>query len=162
MRLRNQRIENEFTIRYRQLRQTSNYHSTRTLTARSGRPSGFFPTIKADSRTFGSPVCARSQEVYGVRPARAVATGWVYEDATAAALLRQWALARAVPRLGVSYVGGLELERLERGAVVLLSDEEIHLSEALAIVEDRQDGLAQIELQLTLLKGPGSWPRLTS
>jgi hypothetical protein len=162
LRLQNDRIENEFTIRYRRLRQGSNYFSTRILTAETGRPSQVFPTIKADSRTFGSPICARSQELYGVRPARAIETGWIWEDATAAALLRQWALARAVPRLGVSYVGGLELAQLERGAVVLLSDEELHLSEALAIVDDRRDGLSQVEISLTLLQAPGSWPRLTS
>ena len=161
-RLRNPDVRNEFTLKYRRLREGSSWFTTRILTAEF-QTTGIKPYgTKGDSRVFGSGVCRTSQALYGYRPADAVGLPWCWDDGTAAALLEQWALAQAIPRLGLRYIGPPSLEAIELGAVVTITDSELHLSGALALVDGRIDGLGQTTLDLTLLHAPGFAARSTA
>jgi hypothetical protein len=58
------------------------------------------------------------------------------------------------PKRAARYVGGSELEVLERGQVVIVSDEEVHLDEHIAIVEGITIGGAEVALDLILVDHP--------
>ena len=103
----------------------------------------------ADARVFGSTLAAESQLRYGVRSAR-VAAAAVWSTSTAVLVARQLLARHALPVRVVSYSGGPDLEDLDRGVCVLVTDPELHLVRHVARVRDvapTADG-ALVELEL--------------
>lgn len=97
--------------------------------------------------------CALSRSRYGARPVT-IETDIVYEDATASAILSLWAMWRALPRRQMRYVGGAELDHIEPGAVVTVTDSELYLTRALAWVRSVSMSLSSTSLELELLEQP--------
>jgi hypothetical protein len=128
-------VANQFTLDFAVGGEGNQARSRRILTASDGvlDTSGFLAT---DTRIIGSPGCARSQSVYGLIERPAVTTPWVWSTSTAAGILSYWATRDAFPRRMVTYTGrAVEFRELLRGDVVTVTDGEVSLERAVAIVE---------------------------
>jgi hypothetical protein len=146
-------IFNEFTFEYRKIRGADKYLDRRILSADPGNLAGVaFPGV-TDSRIYASYLCRRSQADYQVRPWRG-ASGSIWDDTTAGLILQGMAERYAFPKRAARYVGGLELEVLERGDVVLLNDDELHLVDHICLVENRIVSADQVALDLMVIDHP--------
>lgn len=107
--------------------------------------------LTTDERVLGDGRCTESQRRYGVRPLR-LQLGAVWDTSTALRIAadvvaRQWERRRSV-----RYVGGTELEQIEVGQAVSITDDEAHLDAVVALVAEVtpiEDGCA---LDLVLLR----------
>ena len=147
-------IYNEFTFEYRKQRDGNKYFDRRVLSADPGNLEGLavFGGI-TDSRVYANYLCRRSQADYGVRPWFG-ASGSIWDDATAGLILQGLAERYAFPKRSARYVGGLELEVLERGDVVILTDPSVHLSEHICLVENRIVSADDVALDLLIIDHP--------
>jgi hypothetical protein len=132
----------------------------RVLTARAKqiiipgvRPS-FEATTELDYRIAGSALCAASQARYGVRPLTLQAAA-VWDVDTAILTLRSLAARLAWPRRKIRYEADPSFERLEIGEAVALTDPELYLDGAIAVVYDSTPGEASVTLDLMVLDHPG-------
>ncbi len=133
-------VVNEVTIDYRPSGDSgAKWLARRVLTAQASRLSGDDGTDTDDTRILSHPLARQSQTRYGVRPVRLqLSAVW---DTTTALLVGQHLLARqALPRLAVQYSGGAWLEEIEIGQAVTLTDPELHLTDAVALVVDVTPG----------------------
>lgn len=87
-----------------------------------------------DERVVAAPILARSHAKYGEIEAPTVQTEWTWSDSTASRVLAYWATRDGLPRRFVEYAGP-ELHTLSRGDVVTITDPEIGLDDAVAIVD---------------------------
>jgi hypothetical protein len=131
-------VRNHFTLDY--AKNDTQYTKRIVLTGEPGD----------DSRESGSYLCRVSQARYGVR-AEVTQTSLIWDDATAARILRHKALRYALPRRMVRYAGGSELEALSVGDVVLVSDPEVSLDEAVALIEGMEIEDDSVLLEVMLL-----------
>jgi hypothetical protein len=141
-------VYNAFALDYALVR--GRYYSSRVLTAQSGvlRPGPAQP----DARVIGDLLCRRSQERYGLQWAPPMQTGVVHSSATALRILRDQALQYATRHRTARYVGGLNLARLEPGAIVHLTDAAVSLS-GVAMVDDIELSVDEVALDLVMLDG---------
>lgn len=148
-------IYNEFAFDYRAQRGGSKYFDRRMLSAKAGGLSGFgqYLGTVTDERVFASYLCARSQADFEIRPWNGASKS-IWDDATAGLILQGMAERYTYPKRAARYVGGSGLEVLERGQVVIVSDEEVHLDEQIAIVEGITIGGAEVALDLILVDHP--------
>ncbi len=77
----------------------------------------------------------------------------IKDPATAQRVLEAQAAMRAIPPESMSYEGGPELEALDRGDVVLVSDSELYFVRRVALVEDVTPG-ETVRIDLKLLADP--------
>jgi hypothetical protein len=133
------------------------------LSIRYGRESGG-DTHKRRSCTWRQPAdvaadeqpslhCALSRSRYGARP-RTVETDIVYADDTATALLNLWAMWWALPRRSLAYTGGTELDTLEPGSVVTVTDSDLYITSALAWVRAVTMSRSGTTVEVELLEQP--------
>jgi hypothetical protein len=105
-----------------------------------------------DDRILGSALARRSQQRYGVRSER-VRTSAVWDDSTAVRIALD-RIAKHAERLRlIRYTIDAEHEGLQPGDVVLLTDEALHLGEAVCLVRTVTLG-AQSTATLELLNDP--------
>ena len=147
-----QPIYNEITVRYRPSSESGKWHTSRTVTATAGTLSTT-DTTTTDARVAGSFYAARSQAIHGVRPYVVdIAATW---DDTTASLVAELLISRyAWPKRTVQYTGGRDLEALEPGQAVAITDPSVHLDEALAILVDIMPTAGGVRLDLILLDHP--------
>lgn len=129
----------------------SRWHSRRIMTSAARRVQ-IAPASVDDERVLGSQLLSDAQLVYGVRPLTLQAA-CVWDDDTAVRILRDRVARHGWPRRAVSYEGGEEFERRRIGDVVTLTDPELHLEDAIALVEDVSPG-SSVVLDLLLLDHP--------
>jgi len=147
-------IYNEFTFEYRKPRDGSKYLDRRILT---GHPYNlqqveFYPGVQ-DKRIFANYLCRRSQADYDIRPWQG-ASGSIWDNATAGLIVQGLAERYSFPKRAARYTGGVELEVLERGDVVLLTDGPVHLSEHICLVENRLVSADEVSLDLLIIDHP--------
>lgn len=134
-------IANTFSLEYAKNAITGAYFGKRTLGPRAGALSaGLIETDPftgasslTDERILGSPLCARSESLYGAIAREAFQSDFVWSDLVAEGILAHWALRDALPHRVVSYEGE-GLSHLRRGDLVTITDSEIALSRAVALV----------------------------
>lgn len=143
---------NELTIDYRPGGESgSRWLARRVLTARSGRPSGVDGSPTTDTRVLVHPLCAASQARYGLRPRRLQLSS-VWDTTTALQIGRHILDRDALPRRAVQYTGGVWLEEaIEIGQAVTVTDPDLHLTGAVAMVADLTPGSAETVLDLLIL-----------
>lgn len=140
-------LANIFTLEYQKNAITGAYYSRRSLAPEHEE---IEPSLTADSRVIGSPLLRRSQRLYGTieRPPRK--TDWTWSHTTANAILHYWATRDAFPHRFVSYAGP-DLGYLLTGDVVTITDDEVGLSNAVALVNAVRFGGRVVEIELQLL-----------
>jgi hypothetical protein len=155
-------IVNEITVEYQPDGESgSAWLARRIVTAQASYVSGNDASDTADARVVGSAICAASQRRYGVRPFRMQA-GAVWDTATAIRIAEDVAARRAWPRRTVRYTGGPWLEDIAIGQAVTLTDPDLHLSRAVAVVGDVFPEASGASVDLILLDDPLRRDRSTS
>jgi hypothetical protein len=145
-------IYNEITISYRpEADGDSRWGARRMATAAALRLTRGRASTD-DGRVLGYGLLVDSQATFGVRPL-SLEVAWVWDDTTAELLLRDRVLAHAWPRRRVEYQGGPWLETLRVGDAVTVTDPELHLTDALALVYDLTPGEV-VTVELLLLDHP--------
>ena len=147
-------IRNDFSLKYAYSVRTDQYFKTIRL--------GAGPYDNADPDTLVSLHCQLSQSRYryadgsGRKVSEELESVCIYDDATAAAVLSWRAKAYALGQVHVDYVvPENEWGWLERGVVVTLTDEDLHLTQRVAIVAEVQvDDSDTMGLRLLLLENP--------
>lgn len=125
---------NEVTVEFRKGRDNA-YLGRITLTAQAGALSGDDPLLTTtDAEILPSARARRSQSYYGEVYRETVTLDHTWDRSTALLVAETVLARRAVPRRAVSYEGGSELDSLMPGDVVIVTDAELYLSEAPAIV----------------------------
>ena len=147
-----QPIYNEITVRYRPSSEGGKWHTSRTVTATAGTLSATDGTTD-DVRVGASFHAARSQAIHGVRP-YVVDIAATWDDATASLVAELLIDRYAWPKRTVQYTGGRELEALEPGQAVAITDPAVHLSEAIAILIDVTPIAGGVMLDLIILDHP--------
>jgi hypothetical protein len=149
-------IRNEFSIHYRHDAASGQYRARAGLSAESGRlVQGEWEDVGSpDERVYASYLCAQSQARFTRQPAEDFSTSIVWDAPTAAAVLAWQADRDAFPRRVVQYEADSEWEWLPLGAVVRLTDSEVHLAGVLALVTDFVAGPSSLLLQLTIVDHP--------
>lgn len=142
-----QQVANELELVYRQ-QQGARWTGRRWIAGERGRLAGG----REDHRVGYHPRCAASLARYGSLPARQpYEAAWVYDEDTAVRILQHLAARYALPLRSVRYAGGWELDPIEPWDVVTISDSEIALDEAVALVSQRTVDEAGVVLDLILL-----------
>jgi hypothetical protein len=102
------------------------------------------------------PACERGRARTGVVAERSVSSAWVYDDATAYAVLEWMAAAYATSARSVQYrVPESEFVHVERGMVATLTDADLYLSDAVSLVREVvTDGSGYLTLTLWMLDNP--------
>ncbi|MHC4870158.1 MAG: hypothetical protein ACYTE2_10850 [Planctomycetota bacterium] len=108
-----------------------------------------------DEREYGRPDLELSEARYGVRSAPLIECPITWDDATASRILQDQADRYGWPKRAVQYVGGLDLDRLDPGQFVQLTDPELACVDALAMVEEVTTSIDEVVLDLTILDTPG-------
>jgi len=91
-----------------------------------------------------------------------ISAAWVWDTTTAILIAQQHAARRAWQRRVIRYTGGSWLEALEIGDCVTLTDPELHLDEAVAIVADTFPEPTGASVDIILLDHPTTRARATS
>jgi hypothetical protein len=140
-----------FSISYR--RGQSKYYAARTLQAQPGilapTPGGY------DVRELGRLDLALAELRFGVRPAPHIECAMTWDNSTASLILQDQADRHGWPKRAVQYVGGLDLDDLDPGQYVEITDTEVGMHGALALVEEVTVDVTEVVLDLTLLDTPG-------
>lgn len=153
-------IWNEFTIEFARFAGSTRYRNRRIITGESGQLSRI-PGAVTDERILADQRCRQSQGMYGLKPLL-VPLAHTWDEATAVRVGKDLAARFALPKRRIGYQGGPELEALEVGQVVLLTDGDLFVSDEVAIVWDIViGGGPQVGLDLVLVDSP-SLIRLTN
>lgn len=154
-------VANEVSVDFRPVSESgSRWLGRVVVTGAAGFPSVDRATV-SDTRVVRDPLCTASQARYGVRPLH-VQAGATWDAATAALFARQLVARRAWPRRAVQYVGGPWLDDLELGQGVLLTDPDLYVTSAVALVADVIPGPGETAVDLLLLDSPLSGTRATT
>ena len=146
-------IRNDITVEYALAIRTGNYLGRLRYTSNSSAD---------DDAAVPSYLCELSQRRYTqpngeplVAP-HVIESAVIYDDATAHAVCQWMAAAYALARRRVEYlVPEAEWGWLERGSVVTITDQELHLDTQVAVVEGvRIDGSPMLRLRLLLIESP--------
>ena len=145
-------VYNAFTANYRIGRQGKPY-AVRTLEGLPGQlqrlPGG------TDTRQYGRADLRLSELRFGRRPAAPITIPITWDTATAAQILHDAADEHGWPKRAVQYVGSVELDTLDAGQVVELTDSDIGATDVLALIERVILDVDLVALDLTLLDRPG-------
>lgn len=118
-------VRNHLVIEYARDASNGRYRARRTLTAEAEAVLPWWQTTGqlADARVVGSPICAMSQSVYGLREGEPIQSPFVWSSAEATGILEHLATRDAFPRRTVSYSGPpRELAGLQAGDAVMVTD----------------------------------------
>ena len=155
-------IANEITVEFRPGGESgSTWLARRVLSAEAGFLSGDDATDTTDDRVLASRLCGESQKRYGVRSIR-IQAGAVWDTTTALLVAQHIAARQAWPRRVVRYSGTASLEEIEIGDCVTLTDPELHLDAAVAIVADTFPEPTGASVDIILLDHPTTRARATS
>jgi hypothetical protein len=127
--------------------------ATRVLNGEPGLVEAL-PGVTNDERVWGNYLCYRSQADLGTVLPYSLTTPVIWDGASAAVILQSMAERWALPKRAIQYEGDQGLRNLEIGDVLVLSDAELVISEAVAIVEDMVQGPGSTLLDLTVLDHP--------
>lgn len=165
-------IRNSMSIQYRPQRDGTAFGSRRVLGPEYGRhESGWgvlgmtsLPwntTTFEDVRFFADPLCRWSYAYNGPREWSGTNSS-CWDDASIALSLDYMALRYATQKRMVRYGGPMgQLEGLEPGAVVRLTDPEMYVDAVLALVVERLTSTTQVYLDLVILDDPFKTSRKT-
>lgn len=107
----------------------------------------------ADPRATWHPACAASYARYGLRSrAEPYDLSWTWDSETAHRVARDLAAQYALPLRGVTYSGGWDLEVIRPWDVVTITDPEVALDDAVALVSRRELGESGVTLDLLILQ----------
>ena len=149
---RRSEVYNAFTMSFRFGNQ-GRYYAVRTL---EGLPGQLQPLPGGtDTRQYGRADLRLSELRYGRRVAPPILCPITWDRATAAQILHDAADEHGWPHRAVQYVGPVDLDTVEPGQVVALTDSEVGISDALALVERVVIDVDQVVLDLTVLDAPG-------
>ncbi len=154
-------IYNEITVEYAPFATSAKFRKRVIVTAQRGQLTYRPPGVIEDARIVENLRCRRSQLQFGIKPYTFKAPA-VWDDATANLIARDLANRHALPHRRISYVGGPELESLEIGAVVTLTDSELAIPKQPALVFEVTVGDGrEVEVDLVLIDSPINNQRLT-
>jgi hypothetical protein len=123
-------VRNRFTLDYARNALNNAYTARMVLGPEAG---ALDPGLELDGRVVGSPRCATSVASYGLVEADAAESPFVWSDQQAAVILEHWAQRDAELHWFVSY-SGPDFGDIRPGAVVLITDAEVGLDRAVALV----------------------------
>jgi len=123
-------IRNRFTLDYARNALNGAYTARMILGPEGGV---LDPTLELDGRVVGSPRCAASVATYGLAEADPVQSPFVWSDQQAVGILEYWARRDADLHWFASYTGP-DFGDLRTGQVVTITDDEVGLDRAVAIV----------------------------
>jgi hypothetical protein len=146
-------LVNEVTVEYRADLASGSFRQRVTVSAEDGVREDEFVASVDDSRVLGSYRARLSQARYGRLPVTVQAHA-VYEPATAVRIAQDIVSRQALPRRFVEYQGGPELEALEIGQQVEITDSAVRLASELATVLDVVPGAGSVMLSLELVDDP--------
>lgn len=158
-------IVNQFTLHYAIDASTGGPFSTRIMGPRNGAivtrstPTDPFQAADPwyvveilDSRVVGNGLCAASLARFGPRDAAPVTSAYVWSDAQATQILSHWATRDALPRRFLSYTAPMaDVTSLQQADVVTVSDDELGLDRAVALVDRVELGtgrLARVDIEV--------------
>lgn len=145
-------VYNAFSISYR-LGRSGRYYSVRNLEGLPGQlqrlPGG------TDTRQYGRADLRLSELRFGRRVAPPLQCPITWDTSTAAQVAHDAADEHGWPKRAVQYVGGVELDYLEPGQVVSLTDSDLAAYDVLSLIERVIVDVDQVALDLTFLDGPG-------
>jgi hypothetical protein len=144
-------IRNQIEIRYRGAQNGQTWYARRIVSAEAKVITSVYET--QDDRVRGSYACRVSQAAHGVRP-YTVDCAWTWDHATADLIAQDLASRYATPKRAVVYSGGWELEAIEPWDVVAISDAELHLDSAPALVQSRTIDARGVTLSVVILDHP--------
>lgn len=148
-------IKNQITIRYRPGRESGEWLASRTVTARAGWLTTYSTgglsipvATSGDPSIVPLPECAASQAAYGVQAVTLDA--YAVWDSTTAVLVASHIAARyALPRMVVRYQG--DVEHLEIGQGIVLTDPDLHLDAVVCVVTDVVPAVTEGDAQVDLI-----------
>jgi hypothetical protein len=154
-------IANEITVLYGPAADGgSRWHYRQVATARGRQLATPATTTPGDdSRVLGFGTLLDSQRIYGLR-SETISAPVVWDHATAGLILRDVVRSRSFARRSVRYEGPPELETLRIGDVVTITDPELFLDRAVALVVDVDPGAA-VGVDVLLLDDPRRTRRAT-
>jgi hypothetical protein len=123
-------IRNQFQLDFARSALDGAYTARMVLGAEAGV---LDPALELDGRVIGSPRCAASVASHGIAVADPVQSPYVWSDQQAVGILEFWAQRDALPHDFVSYTGP-DLGDLRVGQVVAITDDEVGLDRAVALV----------------------------
>ncbi len=138
-------IVNELTLSYALRARLNEYARTRTLTGD--------PMREGEADVISSTQARQSWARYG-RQAESITTDIVYGTDTADLVLGTQMMQRAFQRRAVEFQVDHRYDRLRRGDHVLVTDEDVHLSEQLGVVTGLGRGFGVRLARVTLLEDP--------
>lgn len=141
-------IHNEVTVSFAPFATSQRYRKRKIVTADYGKTSIDGQTT-TDARVTGSRAAQLSQRLYGVRPLE-IQTSAVWDEETAGRIALDKVAQYALPKRAISYEGGSELEGYDVGSIVLLTDSEIYVDRAVALITDIRIG-NRVRMSLLLL-----------
>jgi len=144
-------IRNQIEVRYRGAQNGQTWYARRIVSAEAKVITSVYET--QDDRVRGSYACRVSQAAHGVRP-YTVDCAWTWDHATADLIAEDLASRYATPKRAVVYSGGWELEAIEPWDVVAISDAELHLHSAPALVQSRTIDARGVTLSVVILDHP--------
>lgn len=142
-----QDILNEIEIQYQPVcNSQGEYHASKVITG---------SVSEGDSRVLVDYSCKLSQQPgnYGVRSST-IEAPVLWDDASATRVLRWYAAQHALPKRVIRYAGPPELEALDVGQVVTLSDSAVNVSDAVCLIRDLNITPNGCEVLLILLDNP--------
>ncbi len=107
-----------------------------------------------DEKEYGRGDLRLSEGRFGQRTADHIECPITWDHATAARVLNDQADRYGWPKRAIQYVGPMELEHIDPGQVIMLTDSELGIASALALVEEVTVSLDEVALDLTVLDGP--------
>jgi hypothetical protein len=140
--------KNRFTLEYQLSYRTGSYQASLTYGAAADAADDASVTVH--------PACTYARARTGLVVEQSMSSAWVYDSATARAVLEWQAAAYALPTRTVAYlVPEVAFVHVERGMIVALTDSSIYLAGALCMVRDvLTDGTGYLTLTLQLLEVP--------
>jgi hypothetical protein len=147
---RRDEVFNRFSIEYGW--GAGRFHSRRGLQGVSGQ---LAPGIAGyDAKVFGRLDLQLSEQRHGTRVADMVTVPVTWDASTATRILSDHADRYGWPKRSVQYVGGLDLDSVEPGTYVSITDSEIGVYGHIALVEEVTVSIDEVVLDLTLLDHP--------
>ncbi|MEM6931562.1 MAG: phage tail protein [Myxococcota bacterium] len=152
---------NEVVVEYGPDRDGSAFRFRVILSALNNRQDDDLAGRIDDTRVVGSYRAELSQRQFG-RRTQTLQASVIWDPATAARIAQDVLTRQALPQRFVDYLGGSELEALDVGQVVTITDTEVGLSDQLAWVLDLEVGGPDVLLSLQLLDDPVVFERSTT
>lgn len=161
VRLTGDPVVNEITVEYGPWAGSQRYTQRVVVTAQAGLVTDA-AAIGQDVRIVRDRRAEISQRIYGVKPLR-IAASAVWTQSTATRIARDQLRQFALPKRQIGYSGGVELEALEPGSIVTVTDSELYLEDQVALVQDVVVGDGStVDVDLVLLDHDLTQERITA